>query len=224
MGYLPAALRNYLVRLGWSHADQEIFSTEEMIELFDLAHIGRSPARFDFAKLESLNGHYLRQTGDAELLAELERVLPHIAGGSEIAKKLTPQVRRQLLAAMGALKERAKTLVELADGASFVVADRPLRPDQKAETLLSPETRELLGQLLDELRTLDPWTAETTEQAIRGFSIRSGMKLGNIAQPLRAALTGRTTSPPIFEVLAVLGKDESLARIGDQVPAAIAQR
>jgi glutamyl-tRNA synthetase len=224
MGYLPAAVRNYLVRLGWSHGDQEIFSTEEMIELFDLAHIGRSPARFDFSKLENLNGHYLRQTGDAELLAELERVLPHIAGGSEIAEKLTPQVRRQLRAAMGALKERAKTLVELADGASFIVADRPLRPDQKAAALLSPETRELLGQLLDELRTLDPWTAETTEQAIRAFSLRSGMKLGSIAQPLRAALTGRTTSPPIFEVLAVLGKDESVARIGDQVPAAIERR
>ena len=219
MGYLPAAMRNYLVRLGWSHGDQEIFSTEEMIKAFDLAQIGRSPARFDFARLENLNGHYLRQTPDAELLAQLERVLPHTAGGSEIAKKLTPHVRQQLLTAMSALKERAKTLVELADGASFIVAERPLSLDQKALALLSPQTREILAQLRDELRMVDPWTAETTERAIRDFAQRFGMKLGNIAQPLRAALTGRTTSPPIFEVLVVLGKDECLARIADQTPA-----
>jgi glutamyl-tRNA synthetase len=219
MGYLPAAMRNYLVRLGWSHGDQEIFSTEEMIKAFDLAQIGRSPARFDFARLENLNGHYLRQTPDAELLAQFERVLPHTAGGSEIAKKLTPHVRQQLLTAMSALKERAKTLVELADGASFIVAERPLSLDQKALALLSPPTREILAQLRNELRRVDPWTAETTERAIRDFAQRFGMKLGNIAQPLRAALTGRTTSPPIFEVLVVLGKDECLARIADQTPA-----
>src|SRR3984893_7901082 len=218
MGYLPAAMRNYLVRLGWSHGDQEIFSTEEMIKAFDLAQIGRSPARFDFARLENLNGHYLRQTPDAELLAQLERVLPHIAGGSQIAKKLTPRVRQQLLTAMSALKERAKTLVELADGAGFIIAERPLSLDQKASALLSPQIREILAQLLDELRRVDPWTVETTERAIRDFAQRFGMKLGNNAQPLRAALTGRTTSPPIFEVLVVLGKDECLARIADQTP------
>src|SRR3981081_393977 len=122
MGYLPAAMRNYLVRLGWSHGDQEIFSTEEMIKAFDLAQIGRSPARFDFARLENLNGHYLRQTPDAELLAQLERVLPHIAGGSQIAKKLTPRVEAKLLAAMPGLKERAKTLVELTKSADSLDA------------------------------------------------------------------------------------------------------
>ena len=119
MGYLPAAMRNYLVRLGWSHGDQEIFSTEEMIAAFDLPQIGRSPARFDFAKLENLNGHYIRQTADADLLAEIERVLPHIAGGRELAAKLTPELRDKLLAAMPGLKERAKTLVELIDGAAL---------------------------------------------------------------------------------------------------------
>src|ERR1700682_2404166 len=143
MGYLPAAMRNYLVRLGWSHGDQEMFSTEEMIAAFDLSQIGRSPARFDFAKLENLNGHYMRQTGDAELLAELERVLPHMAGGSELASKLTPRVRQQWLTAMGALKERAKTMVELADGARFITADRPLQIDQRAATVLTPEARAL---------------------------------------------------------------------------------
>jgi glutamyl-tRNA synthetase len=214
MGYLPAAMRNYLVRLGWSHGDQEIFSTEEMVAAFDLPQIGRSPARFDFAKLESLNGHYLRQTSDA--IAELERVLPHIAGGPELAAKLTPQIRQKLLAAMGGLKERAKTLVELADGARFIVADRPLALDQSAAGLLTPDARALLGDLSENLKAIEPWSAETTEQAVRAFAERKGIKLGSVAQPLRAALTGRTTSPPIFDVLAVLGKSESLDRLQDQ--------
>src|SRR5262249_2696565 len=129
MGYLPAAMRNYLVRLGWAHGDQEIFSTEEMIAAFDLPAIGRSPARFDFSKLESLNGHYTRQMADADLLAEIERVLPHIAGGSELTAKLTPEIRGKLIAAMPGLKERAKTLVELLDGARFIVAGRPIALD-----------------------------------------------------------------------------------------------
>src|SRR5512141_1606139 len=129
MGYLPAAMRNYLVRLGWSHGDQEIFSTQEMVAAFDLPQIGRSPARFDFAKLESLNGHYMRQTADADLLHEGDGLLPHIAGGAELAAKLTPEARAKLLAGMAGLKERAKTLVELVDGARFIVASRPLALD-----------------------------------------------------------------------------------------------
>jgi glutamyl-tRNA synthetase len=223
MGYLPAAMRNYLVRLGWSHGDQEIFSTQEMIAAFDLPQIGRSPARFDFAKLESLNGHYMRQTADADLLTEIERVLPHIAGGPELAAKLTSDVRRQLIAAMPGLKERAKTLVELVEGARFILGGRPLVLDDKASALLTPEARALLGELVDDLGALEPWTAEATEQAIRAFAERKGVKLGAVAQPLRAALTARTTSPPIFDVLAVLGKAETLARLGDQIPAAVAQ-
>jgi glutamyl-tRNA synthetase len=222
MGYLPVALRNYLVRLGWSHGDQEIFSTEEMIAAFDLPQIGRSPARFDFAKLESLNAHYTRQSGDAELLAELERVLPHIAGGAELAAKLTPELRQKLKAAMPGLKERAKTLVELLDGARFIFADRPLVLDDKAAGLLTTEARALLGDLAEDLAAIEPWSAESTEQAVRTFAERKGLKLGGVAQPLRAALTGRITSPPIFDVLAVLGKDESLGRLRDQVSAVTA--
>jgi len=187
-----------------------------MVAAFDLPQIGRSPARFDFAKLESLNGHYLRQTSDADLLGELERVLPHIAGGPELAAKLTPQIRQKLLAAMGGLKERAKTLVELAEGARFIVADRPLALDENAAGLLTPDARALLGDLTQDLKAVEPWSAETTEQAVRGFAERKGVKLGSVAQPLRAALTGRTTSPPIFDVLAVLGKSESLGRLRDQ--------
>jgi glutamyl-tRNA synthetase len=216
MGYLPAALRNYLVRLGWSHGDQEIFTTKEMLAAFDLPQIGRSPARFDFAKLESLNGYYLRHTDDAELLAELDRVLPHIAGGPELAAKLTADTREKLLAAMGGLKERAKTLVELADGARFIVAERPLALDDNAVGLLTADARALLDDLSKDLKTVEPWNAEATEHTVRAFAERKGVKLGSVAQPLRAALTGRTTSPPIFDVLAVLGKSESLARLQDQ--------
>src|SRR5437899_3847823 len=133
MGYLPAALRNYLVRLGWSHGDQEIFSTEEMIAAFDLPQIGRSPARFDFAKLESLNGHYMRSSSDSDLLAAIDKLLPHLAGGAATAAKLTPAVREQVMAAMPELKERAKTLVDLVDSAHFLYAERPIAIDQKAK-------------------------------------------------------------------------------------------
>jgi glutamyl-tRNA synthetase len=219
MGYLPIAMRNYLVRLGWAHGDQEIFSTQEMIAAFDLPQIGRSPARFDFAKLESLNGHYIRQSADADLLAALEEVLPHIQGGAELAGKLTPELRSKLVAAMPGLKERAKSLVELVEGARYIFADRPLALDERAAGLLTAEARALLGEISEELKSVEPWTPEATEQAVRSFAERRGMKLGGVAQPLRAALTGRTTSPPIFDVLAVLGKSESLSRLQDQAPA-----
>ena len=222
MGYLPAAMCNYLVRLGWSHGDQEIFTTGEMLAAFDLPQIGRSPARFDFAKLENLNGHYLRQIGDADLLAELESALPHMAGGRELAAKLSPQMRNKLLTAMGGLKERARTLVELADGANFILAERPLALDEKATALLTADARALLGELSEDLKTLEPWSPETTEQAVRAFAERKGLKLGSVAQPLRAALTGRITSPPIFDVLTVLGKSESLGRLQDQAMQTIA--
>jgi glutamyl-tRNA synthetase len=220
MGYLPAAMRNYLVRLGWAHGDQEIFSTEEMITAFDLPQIGRSPARFDFAKLESLNGHYMRQMSDADLLAEVEGVLPYLPGGPALAAKLTPELRQRFLAAMGGLKERAKTLVDLLDGARFLFADRPIPVDDKAAALLTTDARALLGALAGDLARADPWSAAATEQAVRAFAERKGVKLGNVAQPLRAALTGKTTSPGIFEVLAALGKAESLARLTDQAAAA----
>lgn len=215
MGYLPAAMRNYLVRLGWAHGDQEIFTTEEMIAAFDLPQIGRSPARFDFAKLESLNGHYMRQTPDADLVAALEQLLPHIAGGHELASLMTPALREQLVAAMPGLKERAKTLVELFEASRFVWAPRPIEIDDKAKALLTPEAKETIGNLLPELDGVDDWRAETIETVVRGFAERAGVKLGAVAQPLRAALTGRTTSPPIFDVLAVLGRQESLARLRD---------
>jgi glutamyl-tRNA synthetase len=221
MGYLPAAMRNYLVRLGWSHGDQEMFSTEEMIAAFDLPQIGRSPARFDFAKLENLNGHYIRNSSDAELLAAIKNVLPHVAQGADLKAKLTsePEAKlldTRLLAAMPGLKERAKTLVELIDSAKFLYASRPLVLDDKAAALLTREARALMGKLAAGLAGVEPWTAEATEAAVRAFADAEGVKLGAVAQPLRAALTGRATSPGIFEVLVVLGKEESLARLNDQ--------
>ena len=220
MGYLPAAMRNYLVRLGWSYGDQEIFSTEEMIAAFDLPQIGRSPARFDFAKLESLNGHYIRQSPDAELVTEIEQLLPHLANGSGLKAKMTPELRSRLLAAMPGLKERAKTLVELIDSAGFLFADRPIALDDKAKAIMTDEARGLLKAVLPELEAVEPWTAEGAEQTVRTFAERANVKLGAIAQPLRSALTGRVTSPGIFDVLTVLGKAESLARLRDQADAA----
>lgn len=216
MGYLPAAMRNYLVRLGWAHGDQEMFSTEEMIAAFDLPAIGRSPARFDFAKLENLNGHYIRHTGDDALIADLEKLLPHIAGGEELAAKMTPALREKLRIAMPGLKERAKTLVELFEATRFLWATRPLEINAAAKVLLTPEAKALTAALVPELEALSDWTAGAVEAVVRGYAERAGQKLGAVAQPLRVALTGRTTSPPIFDVLAVLGRDESLARLRDQ--------
>jgi glutamyl-tRNA synthetase len=216
MGYLPAALRNYLVRLGWSHGDQEIFSTEEMIKTFDLAGIGRSAARFDFAKLESLNGHYIRHTDDRSLLNMFERMLDYVPSAANLKTKLNDGTRAQLLKAMPQLKERAKTLVELVDASYFIFADRPLQIEPKALTILTPENRELIGKLWTELKAVAPWNGQTTEAAMRAFAEEHGLKLGAVAQPLRVALTGRTTSPGIFDVLSVLGREESMARLGDQ--------
>ncbi|MDO9413366.1 MAG: glutamate--tRNA ligase family protein, partial [Pseudolabrys sp.] len=215
MGYLPAAMRNYLVRLGWSHGDQETFSTEEMIAAFDLPAIGRAPARLDLAKLDNLNGHYIRATADADLIAMLEDLLPHIEGGKALADKLTPALRSTLLNAMPGLKERAKTLIELFEASRFLWAARPLEINAAAKVLLTPEAKSIVAALLPDLEAIADWTAASVEAVVRAFAERTGVKLGAVAQPLRAALTGKTTSPPIFDVLAVLGRDESLGRLRD---------
>jgi glutamyl-tRNA synthetase len=214
MGYLPEAVRNYLVRLSWSHGDQEIFSTEEMVKFFDLAQIGRGAARFDFSKLESLNGHYIRQMPDEELVGKLEAALPYLPGGPEIAARLNQARRTQLLQAMAGLKERAKTLIDIIDGAHFLFAERPIPIDEKASGLLSAEARGTLGEVSEALSEV-PWEAGALEAAVREYVERKAVKLGAVAQPLRAALTGRATSPGIFDVLIVLGREESLGRLAD---------
>jgi glutamyl-tRNA synthetase len=218
MGYLPAALRNYLVRLGWSHGDQEVFSTDEMSQLFDLKNVGRSAARFDFAKLQNLNGLYMRQADDAALLAALEDMLPHVDGGAAFQAALDSGGRSTLLAMMPGLKERAKTLVELMDGARFLFARRPLALDEKAQGLLDGEGRERLAAVAKALEGVPEWSVANAEAAVRQLAESSGAKLGQLAQPLRAAITGQATSPGIFDVLAVLGREESLGRLKDQLP------
>ena len=216
LGYLPAALRNYLLRLGWSHGDQEVFSTEEMISLFNLGSIGRSPARFDFAKLENLNGLYMRQSSDEELLAALKVILPEIGPARGLSDTLSPELEAKLLAAMPGLKERAKTLVELLDSAYYLYAPRPIQLDAKAASLLDEPAKQRLPGLSAKLAEVNDWSPAPLEAAVRAFAEENGLKLGQAAQPLRAALTGRATSPGLFDVMAVLGREETLARLADQ--------
>jgi glutamyl-tRNA synthetase len=206
LGMLPEAVFNYLLRLGWGHGDDEIISREQAIEWFDLDHVGKSPSRFDFKKLENLNGHYIREADD-ERLADL------------IAPKLGVSGRDKalLVRAMPELKARAHTLDQLADGARFLFAKRPLEVDEAAAALLTPEARSLLGAAHTALAALAKWDEASLEAAIREVAAGGEVKLGKLAQPLRAALTGRSTSPGIFDVLALLGREESLARIADQM-------
>ena len=206
MGMLPETVFNYLLRLGWGHGDAEIISRDQAIEWFDLDHVGKSPSRFDFKKLENLNGHYIREA-DAERLVAL--VAPKLG--------LNDEQKALLLRAMPELKPRANDLNQLADGARFLFEERPIVPDDAAAALLTAEARDLLRSAHARLAALAKWDAESLEGAVRETAESSGVKLGKLAQPLRAALTGRTTSPGIFDVLLLLGREESLARIEDQI-------
>jgi glutamyl-tRNA synthetase len=214
MGYLPQAVRKYLLRRGWSQGDREFFTLPEMIEAFDLGGIGRSPARFDFAKLENINGHYMRAAGDQELLDALEAALPYLPNANGL--KLDDASRAKLLAAMPGLKERAKSLVDLLDGAGFLFAARPLPMDEKAAGILESGGRSHIEALLPRFDALPEWTAPAIEEAVRLYVADTKTKLGQVAQPLRAALTGRAVSPGIFDVFEVLGREESLGRLRDQ--------
>jgi glutamyl-tRNA synthetase len=218
MGYLPEAMRNYLARLGWSHGNDEIFSTAQMIDWFELDGIGKSAARFDFAKLENLNGHYIRTTPDAVLLDRLLQFLPHAEGGRELLAQIDETMKSKLLRAMPGLKERAKTLLDLMNGARFLFVKRPLSFDAKAEQLLTAEGKAANALSLIALAAVTEadWKATSLEDKLKSLAEQKSVKLGKLAQPLRAALTGTSTSPGIFDVLEVLGRDESLARIKDQ--------
>ncbi|WP_416897157.1 MAG: glutamate--tRNA ligase [Minwuia sp.] len=209
MGYLPEAMRNYLVRLGWSHGDDEIFSTEQAIEWFSLDHVGKGAARFDFQKLEHLNGHYVREAEDG-------RLTDLVCASLESAGQSVDALARQRIGdLMAGLKERAKTIVELAESARFLVRQRPLEPDEKATKLLDGDARAMLDRLAARLDALDGWDAASLEEAVRAHAEAEELKLGKVAQPLRAALTGTNVSPGIFDVLAVLGREEALGRIRD---------
>jgi glutamyl-tRNA synthetase len=250
MGYLPAALRNYLVRLGWSHGDDEIMSTDDLIQWFDIDDINKSAARLDFNKLDDLNGHYIREAPDAELVRGAQEILPHldfqalaalspdpktpprsdialarevllqlpdVATGSGLADRFAAKGWKKFAQAVPALKERSKTLAELLGGALFIVTERPIRHDDKAAKLLDSEGRASNADVLKTLSAVSDrdWVAGALEIAIKSHAEARGLKLGSIAQPLRAALTGRAVSPPVFDMLEVLGRGESLARIAD---------
>ncbi|HEX8443704.1 MAG TPA: glutamate--tRNA ligase [Allosphingosinicella sp.] len=212
LGVLPEALSNYLLRLGWGHGDDEIIARDDAVRWFDLAGVGRSPSRFDQKKLENLNGHYIREASD-DRLADL--VAPRIEAA--LGQQLSNGDLALLTRAMPELKPRAKDLNELAEAASFLFKPRPLDVDEKAAALLQGPARDLLALLHTALGQAPEWSLEATEQAVRGVSVGAGVKLGQVAQPLRAALTGRATSPGIFDVLVLLGREESLARIADHM-------
>ncbi len=207
MGVLPEALFNYLLRLGWGHGDEEFISAERAVAWFDIDDVGTSPSRFDLAKLQNINGHYLREADDARL-------------AGLVAARMTGPVDLPLLTrAMPVLKVRAKDLNELAAGAHFLFAQRPLALDEKAESLLTADARKLLVKIAHALVDDADWTSETLEVRVKALAEQWELGLGKLAQPLRAALTGQATSPGIFDVLVLLGREESLARISAQANA-----
>ncbi|WP_206376828.1 glutamate--tRNA ligase [Sphingomonas sp. G-3-2-10] len=208
MGLLPEAVSNYLLRLGWGHGDDEIISREQAIEWFDLSGVGKSPSRFDQKKLENLNGHYIREADDDRLA-----MLVAARMGFELSESQFDLLRRS----MAELKPRAANLLELTDGAAFLFRTRPLELDEAAKALLEGDARALLARLHAALDAAESWDTEALETAVRAVAEDAGVKLGAVAQPLRAALVGRKTSPGIFDVLVLLGREESLGRIADQI-------
>ena len=217
MGMLPEAVCNYLLRLGWGHGDDEIISREQALEWFDIAQVGRSPSRFDLKKLENLNGHYLREADDARLAS---LCVPQIE--THIGRSLSESEQAVLTRAMADLKPRAKSVLALAEGAYFLFEPRPLAPNVAAHNLLAADIASLLESVKTALASCSEWTGTALESAVRQVAEDAGLGLGKVAQPLRAALTGRTTSPGIFEVLTLLGRDEALGRIEDGLKLAIA--
>ena len=217
LGILPEALVNQLLRLGWGHGDDEIFTIDQAIDWFDVKDVGRSPSRFDLKKLDNINGHYIREADDARLAA---LTLPYLesALGHEVDATGQDLLRRS----MAVLKPRAKDLRELSDGALFLFRTRPLAMDERAASLLDGDGIDLLAGAHRSIAAADEWSGEALERAIRTVAEAAGVGLGKVAQPLRAALTGRTTSPGIFDVLVLLGRDESLGRLSDRLETATA--
>ena len=211
MGYLPDALKNYLLRLGWAHGDDEIMSEQQAIEWFGLDGIGKSPSRFDFTKLENLNGYYIREVASNETLVNVCRPVIEKA----LARQLTEDEITLLLSAMDEFKPRAKNINDLATSTVFLFVSRPLSFIPKAEKILSDEAKSILADITGLLEKNSAWDADTLEAEIKAFSETQELKLGKIAQPIRAALTGSNVSPGIFDILVWLGKEESLARITD---------
>jgi len=214
MGYLPEAIRNYLARLGWSHGDDEIFSTEQMVEWFSLDALNKGAARFDFAKLENINGHYIREADPVRLYDVMLSTAEEVGRLTDVDGLRAN--RDTALSALPELQPRAKTILELIDLAQFIYAVRPLAIDAAAADQLTADARANIGAFTEVLRGLNEWTVAAIDAAARAFAEAKGLKLGKVAQPLRAALTGRTVSPGIFEVMVLIGRDETLARLQDQ--------
>lgn len=210
MGFLPEAMCNYLLRLGWGYGNEEIISQEQAIRWFDIQNVGKSPARFDPAKLKSLNAHYLNQSNNQYLSNLMSPLLEQ-----KLNKPLHLSEKKLLETAMPGLKQRAQTIIELADNALFYVHKRPIPLDDKAQQLLENKSKDLLREFLPFLVNAKEWSHDSLQEMCRVFSENSGIKLGQIAQPLRAAITGRSISPSIFEVMEVLGKEECLGRLQD---------
>lgn len=216
MGYPAEAMRNYLARLGWSHGNDEFFTTEQAVDWFDLSHLGKAPARFDFKKLESLSGQHIRAAGDDALLAELERFR------AALGQPPFGEARaRQMAQAMPGLKERSKTLLDILEMAHFLLGERPFEPDAAAAKILAGTPRETFADLASRLQHVD-WRPSDIETTVRDYAGEKGLGLGKVAQPLRVALTGRTISPGVFDMMNILGREESLARLGDRVAGAAA--
>ena len=214
MGYLPEAMINYLARLGWSHGDAEIFSVEQLVEWFSLDDLNKGAARFDFVKLESINGHYIRESKPQRLYDVMVETATEVGRDADaeglVANKDT------VLAALPELQPRAKTVLELIDLAQFIYATRPLKIEASAAEQLTGDARSYIGEFAEILSGLGDWSVPAIDASARAFAEGKGLKLGKVAQPLRAALTGRTISPGIFEVMVLIGKVETLARLSDQ--------
>jgi len=215
MGYLPEALRNYLARLGWSHGDEEIFSTKQMVEWFSLDALNKGAARFDFVKLENINGHYIREARPDDLHDVMIATAREI-GRLDDLRGLTAN-KATVIAALPELQPRAKTVLDLIDLAQFIYASRPIAIDAGAAALLTTESRGLLKDIAALLHGIDEWSVPRIDAEMRALAEAKGLKLGKLAQPLRAALTGRTVSPGIFEVMVLIGEEETLIRLNDQV-------
>lgn len=215
MGYLPQAMRNYLVRLGWAKGDEEIISLDDMIEWFGFEGMGKSASRFDFAKLEALNAHYIKESDETELLELLKTITAELEANKEEAELLLGERLETFKAALPLLKDRAKLLPQLFEQGAFIAHDCPLPMTEKATALLTEEAKEVLKGLGDSLSTVDQWDHDTIAETTKTFAKHAGLKLGKVGQPLRAALAGTTDAPGIFDILLLLGKEESLKRISD---------
>jgi len=209
MGYPPQAMRNYLARLGWSHGDDELFTDAQALEWFDLKGIGKSPARLDLKKLDNVSGWHIAQMDDADLVAQ--------AAEYRALTDQPPFSQAQhdgLTAAMYCLKDRARSIPELLDKAEFVLASRPIQPDEKAAKQLDPVSRGILSELTTQLQNVS-WTRDTLEATLNQAAEAHGLKFGKLAGPLRAALSGRSATPSVFDMMLVIGREETLARLTD---------